>query len=130
MIHISQTAAKEIKRLKQARQQPDNLFRLSVKRGGCSGWFYILDLDNPNPQINNHEEVESKSIPSKETLGDRIYESEGLTIIVDEQTDAQVHGLELDYSEDLMGGGFRFQNPNAISTCQCGLSFKTNNLQE
>lgn len=129
MIHISQTAAKEIKRLKQARQQPDNLFRLSVKKGGCSGWFYILELDNPHGQVNNCEEDEGDRTiaPHHE---ERIYESKGLTIIVDPQTDAQVQGLELDYSEDLMGGGFRFQNPNAVSTCQCGLSFKTTKIQE
>lgn len=152
MIYISQTAAKEIKRLKQSReglspelpsgrtaempegdssiassagkprQQPDNLIRLSVEKGGCSGLLYILELDNPKPHINEGEAEKSQKTPQRQ---DFIYESEGITVIVDEQTATQVQGLALDFSEDLMGGGFRFKNPNAIATCQCGLSFRT-----
>ena len=113
MIHISQAAAREIQRLKQIRQKPDNLFRLSIRHGGCSGLFYNLELDNISLQTHNTEQAKS----------DRTYESNGLTVIVDEQTRAHVQGLKLDYAEDLMGGGFRFQNPNATNTCKCGLSF-------
>lgn len=120
MIQISQTAAKEIKRLKQIRQQPDNLFRLSIRSGGCSGLFYNLELDNTNLQTNAPEQTES----------DRTYESNGLTVIVDKQTCAYIQGLKLDYSEDLMGGGFRFQNPNATETCKCGLSFAVSETQK
>lgn len=128
MIQISQAAAREIKRLKKIRegltpprQQPDNLFRLSVQDGGCSGLFYNLKLDNVRPQ--QHSQAETLD-------GDRLWESNGLTVIVDEQTCAYVQGLKLDYSEDLMGGGFRFQNPNADSTCKCGLSFEIKKIQE
>lgn len=128
MIQISQAAAREIKRLKQIRegltpshQKPDNIFRLSVQEGGCSGLFYNLKLDNVHPQHNS---------PTETVEGDRLWESNGLTVIVDEQTCAYVQGLKLDYSEDLMGGGFRFQNPNAASTCKCGLSFEINTIQE
>ena len=113
MIHLSQAAAREIKRLKQIRQQPDNRFRLSIESGGCSGLFYNLELDNLSSHTNSAE-------PAEEDL---TYESNGLTIIVDKQTSSHVRGLKLDYSEDLMGGGFRFQNPNATSSCKCGLSF-------
>ena len=115
MIYISQAAAKEIKRLKTMRQQPDNCFRLSVKEGGCSGLFYSLDLDN----VPSETEAQTES-------GDRAWESNGLTVIVDRQTYPHVQALKLDYAEDLMGGGFRFQNPHATSTCKCGLSFTTN----
>ena len=124
MIHISQAAVREIKRLKQIRQQPDNLFRLSIKSGGCSGLFYDLELDNISPHNDTQEKVEGDR-PTPLQRRDRVYESNGLTIIVDEQTCPYVQGLKLDYSEDLMGGGFRFQNPNAVSTCKCGLSFQT-----
>ena len=117
MIHISQAAAKEIKRLKQVRQQSDNLFRLTVNSGGCSGLFYNLEFAQVCPKIDSPEEAEQSM------LRDRVYECNGLTVVIDAQTYSQVQGLKLDYSEDLMGGGFRFQNPNATSTCSCGLSF-------
>ncbi len=123
MIQISQAAAREIKRLKQLRQQPDNLFRLSVKQGGCSGLFYNLELDTFSSQTQTQETAEGNNAVSGQKQ-DRSYESNGVTLVVDEQTYAYVQGLKLDYSEDLMGGGFRFQNPNATSSCKCGLSFK------
>ena len=127
MIQISQAAAKEIKRLKQLRQQPDNLFRLSVKSGGCSGLFYNLELDTLSSQNQTKETVEdSKTVLNQKQ--DHSYESNGVTVVVDEHTYSYVQGLKLDYSEDLMGGGFRFQNPNATSTCKCGLSFKTTEI--
>ena len=127
MIQISQAAAREIKRLKQLRQQPDNLFRLSVKAGGCSGLFYDLELDTSSFQSQTQVTTEdSKTVPHQQQI--RSYESNGVTVIVDEQTYPYVQDLKLDYSEDLMGGGFRFQNPNATSTCKCGLSFKTTEI--
>ncbi|MDJ0689175.1 MAG: iron-sulfur cluster assembly accessory protein [Xenococcaceae cyanobacterium MO_188.B32] len=120
MIYISQAAAREIKRLKQIRQQPENSIRLSIENGGCSGLFYNLELDNPSSQTNVSEQGE----------GDRVWESNGVTVIVDERAYPHVHGLKLDYSEDLMGGGFRFQNPNAIEPCKCSLSFRTTKILE
>ncbi|AFZ35832.1 iron-sulfur cluster assembly accessory protein [Stanieria cyanosphaera PCC 7437] len=112
MISISQTAAKEIKRIQLSRQQPDSQLRLTIKSGGCSGLFYVLNLE-PNNQHNLEQTSQT----------DHLYESNGIKIIVNQETFCYVEGLQLDYSEDLMGGGFRFQNPNAISSCGCGLSF-------
>jgi len=57
------------------------------------------------------------------SLGDRIYESGQIQIVVNAQSLPYVEGVVLDYSEDLMGGAFRFQNPKAIATCECGHSF-------
>lgn len=108
MICISQAAAQEIERLKLSRQKPDSRLRLRVKSGGCSGLFYNLDLE---------------SASETEQEGDRLYESHGVQIAVDAQSVPYVVDLKLDYSEDLMGGGFRFQNPAAVATCGCGLSF-------
>ena len=127
MIQISQAAAREIKRLKQLRQQPDNLFRLSVKAGGCSGLFYNLELDTLSSQSQTEETAEENNAVSHQRQ-DHSYESNGVTVVVDEQTYSYVQGLKLDYSEDLMGGGFRFQNPNATSSCKCGLSFQTTEI--
>jgi iron-sulfur cluster assembly protein len=106
MIHLSQAAASEIGRLK-SKQQSNILFRLAVKPGGCSGWFYDMSFD---------ETVK---------IGDRVFDSNGIQVVVDAESLDYVNDLALDYSEDLMGGGFRFHNPQAIATCGCGNSFST-----
>jgi iron-sulfur cluster assembly accessory protein len=105
MIDLSQAAANEIKRLQESCQQIGSYFRIGVKAGGCSGLYYTLEL-SATPQA-----------------GDCLYESQGISIIVDAESESYLQTLKLDYAEDLMGGGFRFQNPNASTTCGCGLSF-------
>lgn len=105
MVALSPAAAREIRRLQTIRKQPDSSLRLSIKIGGCSGLYYVLDLE-PEPQAS-----------------DRRYESNGITIVADEQSNNYLQEMQLDYSEDLMGGGFRFHNPQAIATCSCGHSF-------
>jgi iron-sulfur cluster assembly accessory protein len=104
MIQLSQAAKIEIERLK-SKQQPNVLVRLAVKPGGCSDLFYDMSFD---------ETV---------TAGDRIVDVGDLQVIVDHQSLNYIEGLVLDYSEDLMGGGFRFHNPQATATCSCGNSF-------
>lgn len=106
MITISPAAIKEISRLKSKLANPEALFRLQVQPGGCSGWIYKLNFDPPNQS-------------------DRLYESNGINIIVDPGSIEYLNGLTLDYSEDLMGGAFRFHNPNALTFCGCGNSFST-----
>jgi iron-sulfur cluster assembly protein len=104
MIQLSPAAASEILRLKL--KQPHNvLFRLAIKPGGCSGWFYDLSFD---------ETVK---------VGDRTFEFNGIPLVIDGESLKYINGLTVDYSEDLMGGGFRFHNPQAIASCGCGNSF-------
>ena len=105
MIDLTQAAAAEIKRIQQSRQQPDSYFRLGVETGGCSGLVYTLELEK-----------------SSQT-GDIVYKHNDISIIVDRQSSPYLTELKLDFSEDLMGGGFRFHNPNAATTCSCGQSF-------
>lgn len=105
MIDLSQAAAREIRRLQFSRQKPDSRLRLGIKTGGCSGLFYTLELN---------EAAEAS---------DLVCESNGICVITDEKSYPYLNGLKLDYSEDLMGGGFRFYNPNASATCSCGQSF-------
>ncbi|MDZ8054341.1 MAG: HesB/IscA family protein [Aulosira sp. ZfuVER01] len=104
MIQLSPSAASEILRLK-LKQSQNVLFRLAIKPGGCSGWFYDLSFD---------EAVK---------VGDRTFDLNGIQLVVDAESLKYIHGLTVDYSEDLMGGGFRFQNPQAIAICGCGNSF-------
>jgi iron-sulfur cluster assembly protein len=104
MIHLSQPAASEIVRIK-SKQQPNVLFRLAVKPGGCSGLFYDMSFD---------EAIK---------VDDQVFDLEEIQVIIDKESLNNLKGLTMDYSEDLMGGGFRFHNPQAIATCTCGNSF-------
>ncbi len=106
MINVSPAAIKEISRLKSKLSNQESVFRLQVQPGGCSGWIYSLNFDTP-------------------TQSDRLYQSNGINIIVDPRSIEYLNGLTLDYSEDLMGGAFRFHNPNAVTFCGCGNSFST-----
>ena len=108
-IHLSEAAAKEIRRRQSSSQQPGSYFRLGVKEGGCCGLYYTLDLT---------EKIQER---------DCTYQSQGISILVDQQSVPYLQNLKLDYAEDLMGGGFRFENPQSSQTCSCGLSFAIGN---
>ncbi len=114
MVEISSTAVAEIERIKRNRAISDSFLRLRIKSGGCSGLFYDLELqDIPETSKDNLDHP----------LNDRIIEIQGIKLIVDAQSWQYVEHLKLDYSEDLMGGGFRFYNPRIKNTCGCGISF-------
>lgn len=125
MIQLSKSAANEIRRLK-SKQQQNVLFRLAVKPGGCSGWYYNMSFDEA-VRVDDAErppllgDASQKSSPGDE----RVFECYGIQIIIDAESLKYVNDLTLDYSEDLMGGGFRFYNPIANATCGCGNSFST-----
>ncbi|MGL5807473.1 MAG: HesB/IscA family protein [Xenococcaceae cyanobacterium] len=106
MIYITANAAKEIDRIRISRQKPNSQFRLRVKKGGCSGFLYEFNLDE------------------RILANDRTFESNGISVAIDEFSFPYLDELKLDYSEDLMGGGFRFQNPNVTNNCGCGQSFQ------
>ncbi len=138
MVEISSTAVAEIERIQRNKHRSlDSFLRLRVKSGGCSGLFYDLELENtletskdnldhqldekgdyPDPRVDARRSTDA--IP---TLNDRIIEIQGIKLIVDAQSWQYIEHLKLDYSEDLMGGGFRFYNPRIKNTCGCGISF-------
>ena len=105
MINLSPAAAQEVERIQSNQQKPTSYLRLGVEAGGCYGLFYTIELS--------------------ETVGnaDCISESNGISILIDEHSLPHLEGLKLDYSEDLMGGSFRFHNSKVVVTCSCGLSF-------
>jgi len=105
MITISDAAQKEIKRIQTTRKQQDSYLRLTVKAGGCADFYYIMDWE--------------QTIDGS----DRLYPQQDFSVVIDEASLPYLHQLTLDYTEDLMGGGFRFKNPQATHTCSCSLSF-------
>jgi iron-sulfur cluster assembly accessory protein len=104
MIKLSPAATQEIERLK-SKQKSNILLRLQVKAGGCSGLFYDISFD--------------QALASE----DEVFDVNGIPFVIDTASQKYINSLTLDYSEDLMGGGFRFHNPQAIATCSCGNSF-------
>lgn len=132
MVEISSTAVAEIERMKRNQHiSSDSFLRLRVKSGGCSGLFYDLeledipetsidDLDHPLDKEGDYPHSRANATPA---LNDRIIETQGIQLIVDAQSWQYIEHLKLDYSEDLMGGGFRFYNPGIKNTCGCGISF-------
>ncbi|MEY2830958.1 MAG: hypothetical protein RLZZ574_216 [Cyanobacteriota bacterium] len=111
MVNISPAAVAEIKRIKLNRKIPDAYLRLVVKSGGCLDFFYDLQFES---------KVE---IAHQTNKSDRLIEVDGISLVVDNQSWKYVEFLKLDYAEDLMGGGFRFHNPQNQKTCGCGISF-------
>lgn len=105
MLHLSTAAVQEIQRLLSKQQNSNSLFRLQIQSGGCSDLFYDMRFD------------------STVTPNDQVYECNGISVVVDCQSWNYITDLTIDYSEDLMGGGFRFHNQNAIAVCGCGNSF-------
>ena len=80
--------------------------RVFVKGGGCGGMQYGMTFDEARE-------------------GDEVYEQHGLRVIVDSTSLFYIDGANIDYVDNLMGGGFHIDNPQATSSCGCGSSFRT-----
>jgi len=105
MITVSNDAKKELLALMQNEDSAKKYVRVGVDSGGCSGLSYNLDFD---------EKILST---------DKIFENNGITLIVEEKSYLYLIGTTLSYSGGLNGKGFVFNNPNAARTCGCGESF-------
>jgi iron-sulfur cluster assembly protein len=81
--------------------------RVYITPGGCSGFSYGMVLED---QFDD---------------ADEIFEQEGVRVVVDRFSSSMLDGAEIDYVESLMGAGFSVNNPNAVTTCGCGHSFRT-----
>jgi iron-sulfur cluster assembly accessory protein len=108
MITLTENAAQKVKGILEQEKEsiPAGGLRIYVQGGGCSGFSYGMVLD----------EIAD---------GDQVFEREGVKVIVDPMSLRYLEGAEVDYKEDLMGGGFAIKNPNAKSSCGCGHSFST-----
>ena len=79
--------------------------RFGIKRTGCSGFGYTVDL------------------ASEVTGNDKVFELDGVKLIVDAKALPFVDGTRIDYAREGMNAAFVFHNPNATGECGCGESF-------
>ncbi len=106
MITLTPKAISEVKRLQDEQKLPEGTgLRMGVRGGGCSGLTYALNFDTNQ----------------KET--DRVFEIDGVKLVVDSKSFLYLAGTTLDYTDGLNGSGFTFDNPNATQSCGCGSSF-------
>jgi len=108
VVDITEKAASELKVYLEKQGKPAAGLRVFVSAGGCSGLSYGMVPDD------------------KSTDDDYVIVQHGAKLIVDKSSMPFITGSMIDFQADkLMGGGFVVKNPNAVSTCGCGESFKT-----
>jgi iron-sulfur cluster insertion protein len=104
-ITVTSSAAKRIAAVMAAEGQAGAFLRIAVSGGGCSGFQYGFTIDDSRQ------------------ADDRVFEKDGVAVVVDETSLELLNGAEIDFVEDMMGAAFQIRNPNAASSCGCGNSF-------
>lgn len=107
MISLTDQATVQLKSLMEQQGLDDLGLRVFVSPGGCSGFQYGMRFEDT------------------EMDGDAIESFEGISVYVDEFSAQYLEGAQIDFVNELMGGGFTVHNPNAITGCACGQSFQT-----
>jgi iron-sulfur cluster assembly accessory protein len=108
IVEVTPRAAEELKLYLQKQGKPEAALRIFVTAGGCSGLSYGMVVDD------------------KLGEDDFVINMDGARVAVDRSSAPFIAGSTIDYkAEKLMGGGFVVTNPNAVSTCGCGESFRT-----
>ena len=93
-------------------QTDKKALRVGVRSGGCSGMSYTMDFIEED-KINSDDKIYDYSLSSEQSF----------KVVCDPKSLLYIYGMQLDFSKDLIGGGFNFVNPNASQTCGCGSSF-------
>lgn len=104
-IKLTERAAAQLQTIMKESRKVNFGLRLGVRNGGCQGMSYVIDFDQ-NPAGN-----------------DKVFSSHGISIYCDEKSWVYLAGAVVDFSNDLMRGGFKISNPNARHSCGCGSSF-------
>src|SRR5512142_1005743 len=105
LVELTPLAADKLKAVMSEKNLPDHGLRVFIAGGGCSGFQYGMAFENTMEE------------------GDFVFESNGVRLYLDPSSAMYLEGARVDYIDSLMGGGFRIENPNAVSTCSCGQSF-------
>lgn len=104
LILVTETAGSKLRSL-IAREQKGDYLRVKISGGGCNGLSYKMKFVEETKR------------------GDILVRSAGAEVLVDSKSALYLRGTQLDYSDKMVGGGFKFSNPNAKSSCSCGESF-------
>lgn len=106
-ISLTEAAANAVRELLEKRELPGHALRVFISGGGCSGYQYGMALEGePRPT-------------------DLVLEQFGVKVVIDEVSIGYLRGASIDFVDDVMGSGFKIENPNATSACGCGNSFRT-----
>jgi iron-sulfur cluster assembly protein len=106
-ITLTSAAAEAVLELLAKRNLSGYALRVFVSGGGCSGFQYGMALENQIRDL------------------DLTYELHGVKVVVDEVSINYLRGATVDFVDTMMGSGFKIENPNAVSACGCGNSFRT-----
>ncbi|NBB79409.1 MAG: iron-sulfur cluster assembly accessory protein [Verrucomicrobia bacterium] len=104
LILVTEAAGSKLSAL-IAREQKGDYLRVKISGGGCNGLSYKMKF------------------AEEPKRGDILVRSAGAEVLVDSKSALYLRGTKLDYSDKMVGGGFKFSNPNAKSSCSCGESF-------
>jgi iron-sulfur cluster assembly protein len=104
-VTLTDAAAGKLNELLAGQEDPDQVLRVAVRGGGCSGFQYALALDKAKDD-------------------DHVFEHNGVSVVVDKVSMQFVFGSHVDYVEGLQGAGFQVNNPNVVAACGCGSSFQ------
>jgi iron-sulfur cluster assembly accessory protein len=105
-VFLTDSAVDTVRNLLVQKNVPDYGLRVFVAGGGCSGMQYGMAL-----------EAEARSY-------DHVIEQDGVKIFIDPTSMMYLNQATIDYVDSIMGGGFKIENPNALTSCGCGTSFK------
>ncbi|WP_298815612.1 iron-sulfur cluster insertion protein ErpA [Chloroflexus sp.] len=111
LLMISEAAATRLLKMMQEKQLEGYALRVFVAGGGCSGLQYGMTFD---------DEVRE---------GDNEFYAGSLRVLVDPISANYLMGASIDFVDTLMGGGFKIDNPNAVSSCGCGHSFRARDTE-
>jgi iron-sulfur cluster assembly accessory protein len=106
---VTPSAVAVIQNLLQERNIPNHALRVFVTGGGCSGMQYGMAFEQGKQDY------------------DTVVSVDNVRLLVDPTSMVYLRGATIDFVDSLIGGGFRIENPNAVSSCGCGSSFKTAN---
>jgi iron-sulfur cluster assembly protein len=107
VVSMTSRAADKLKEILAKQDRDDLALRVYVTPGGCSGFSYGMTFAEGRED------------------DDTLVEQDGVRIVVDPMSAMYLKGSEIDFVDALMGGGFALRNPNAVSSCGCGQSFRT-----
>lgn len=107
VINLTDQAKIRIKEMMKEETE-DVRLRFGVRGGGCSGLSYAIGFDTEmNEELDIVEEIDN------------------IPVVINSQDVPIIEGTTIDYKENMMGGGFTIDNPNAVFSCGCGSSFRT-----